>query len=301
MSLRSITLRNEMPGTVHQVRLTPGQVVDAGTILVAMDVSVEEAELKALAAETALAETQLIRMERAAQSQATSAMEVDRARADRDIGRAQMARLEAIIARKTIRAPFRARIGLSDVHPGQYLNEGTVLTTLQGVDEAVHVDFTIPQQVATDLQAGDTVDVLAWSGQQAMPAEIIALDSRVDVATRSITVRARVAGAQSVPAPGASVRVRVPSGPSLKGVSILASAVRKGPAGDHVFVIAPDAEGKHRAQLRQIQAGSVLGDEVLILTGLVEGEKVAALGSFKLREGVAVAIASPAVAPTATD
>ena len=301
MALRSITLRNEMPGTVREVRLTPGKVVEAGTLLVAQDVSVEEAELQALAAETALAETQLDRMERAVQSQATSVMEVDRARADRDIGRAQMARLEAIIARKTIRAPFRARIGISDVHPGQYLNQGTELTTLQGVDEAAHVDFTIPQQVALGLKAGDTVEVLAGPSQTAVPAEITALDSRVDATTRSITVRAKVADAQSVPAPGASVRVRVPSGQALSGFRVPVSAVRKGPAGDHVFVIAPDPQGTPRAQLRQVQIGSVLGDSVLVLAGLSDGEKVAAQGSFKLREGVAVAVASNPLAATPTD
>ena len=63
--------------------------------------------------------------------------EVDQARAARDVAQAQVARTRAVIARKTIRAPFRARVGIADVHPGQYLNEGTQLTTLQGVDDAV--------------------------------------------------------------------------------------------------------------------------------------------------------------------
>src|SRR4029079_12022068 len=133
LALRSITLRNELPGTVRQVRLAPGQIVETGTVLVALDVSVEEAELKAQEAQAALAKTVLDRRMSLHQELATTQEEVDRAHADLDVALAQIARTKAIIARKVVRAPFRARIGISDVHPGQYLNEGTQLTTLQGV------------------------------------------------------------------------------------------------------------------------------------------------------------------------
>src|SRR5688572_3854341 len=131
LALRSITLRNEVPGTVHEVTLAPGQIVEAGTVLVALDVSVERAELRAQEAQAALAETLLARMERASEHRGASAMEVDRARAERDVARAQVERIKAVIARKTIRAPFRARVGLADVHQGQYLDAGALLTTLQ--------------------------------------------------------------------------------------------------------------------------------------------------------------------------
>ncbi len=293
VALRSITLRNEIAGTVREVMLAPGRVVEAGTLLVALDVSVEEAELKAQKAEAALAETLLGRMERALQSRATSQMEVDRARAELDVARAQISRIQAIIARKTSRAPFRARVGISDVHPGQYLNEGTLLTTLQGADTAAHVDFTIPQQVAQWLKEGDTVEVLRAPDESIVPAEIVALDARVDPTTRSTIVRARVAEARNMPPPGGSVRVRVPAGAPLTAVIIPVSALRKGPAGDHVFVIAPDQEARRRAHMRRVEIGAVLGDEVLVLSGLSVGEQVAAHGSFKLRENALVAVAQP--------
>ncbi len=138
LALRSITLRNELAGTVRRVKLTPGQIVDGGTVLVALDASVEEAELQAQEAQAALAETTLQRLENLRQHRATSEEEVDQARAARDVAVAQMARTRAVIAKKVIRAPFRARVGLSDVHRGQYLDEGTELTTLQGVADASH-------------------------------------------------------------------------------------------------------------------------------------------------------------------
>jgi membrane fusion protein (multidrug efflux system) len=292
LALRSITLRNELPGAVRQVMFRPGQVVDGGAVLVALDVSVEEAELKAQEAQAALAETSLARMQRASQNGAASALEVDRARAERDVALAQIARIKAIIARKTIRAPFRARVGLADVHPGQYLNEGTQLTTLQGVDDAAHVDFSVAQWVAAALRGGDRVDVFAVADAPPTAARIVAIDARIDPTTRNAMVRARIVRAANGPAPGSSVRIRVPVGPPRNAVVIPVSALRKGPGGDHVFVIAPDKDGKTRAEVRRVESGTMLDDEVVILAGLSAGEQVAASGSFKLRDAVPVAIAA---------
>jgi membrane fusion protein (multidrug efflux system) len=294
IALRSITVRNEMPGTVRYVHLTPGHVVDPGQVLVALDVSVEEAELKALEAQAELAQTQLLRMQRMTAQRAASEMELDQARAARDVASAQIARTKAIIARKTIRAPFRARIGISDVHPGQYLNEGTLLTTLQGVDDSAYVDFTVAQQVAAALHEGDRVDVFATGGASPTAAAIVAVDARVDPSTRNTMVRARIDDAAEAPAPGASVRVRVPVGSPRLAVVIPASALRKGPTGDHVFVLEQDEQGNTRAHVRQVEVGALAGDEVVIYAGLSPGEQVAASGSFKLREAALVALSTSA-------
>jgi membrane fusion protein (multidrug efflux system) len=291
LALRSITLRNELAGTVRDVRLMPGQIVEAGTVLVALDVSVEEAELKAQEAQAALAKTVLDRRQNLNHEMATTQEEVDRARADLDVARAQIARTKAIIARKTIRAPFRSRVGIADVHPGQYLNEGTLLTTLQGIDEAAHVDFTVAQHVAAELHEGESVEVFAGPSVPAA-AKIVALDSRIDPATRNAVVRARIDGA-GAPPPGSSVRVRVPVGGPHKAVAVPVSALRKGPQGDQVFVITED-DGRARAHVRHVESGAMFGDEVVIQAGLAAGEQVAASGSFKLREAALVSIAGAA-------
>ena len=151
-------------------------------------------------------------MQRMIKQRAASDMEVDTARAERDVALAQIARTKAVIDRKTIRAPFRARIGISDVHPGQYLNEGTLLTTLQGVDDSAYVDFSVAQQVAASLRAGDTVQVFTAATRADR-----GVDSRDRRARRSgdaqrDRARARFRGANSAPTPGASVRVQVPVG-----------------------------------------------------------------------------------------
>lgn len=295
---QSITLRNEVAGTVHFVRLEPGQLVNAGDVLVALDVSVESAELRAQEAQARLAQTSLERVDRMAARGAASAMELDNARAERDVAVAQVARTRAIIARKTIRAPFRARVGMSDVHLGQFLESGTQLTTLQGVDGAVHVDFDVSQSVAASLRHGGTVRVVAGTTAAEIPARVVAVDARVDPTTRNAVVRAELPQLPQLPAPGASVRVLIPIGPARDAVVVPVSALRKGPGGDHVFVIAAAKDGKTRAQLRLVKAGPVLGDDVVIVDGLAAGERVAASGSFKLRDAVLVAVVDPAASQT---
>lgn len=292
VATRSISVRNELPGTVRRVALSPGQIVEPGTVLVALDVAVEEADLRALQAQAQLAETQYSRMLRMATQRAASEMEVDSARAERDVALAQIARIEAVIERKTIRAPFRARVGISDVHPGQYLNEGTYLTTLQGVDDSAYVDFAVAQQVAASLRAGESVDLVAGAEARPVQASIVAVDARVDPATRNATVRAEIKDLSQAPAPGASVRVQVPVSEMRLAVTIPASALRKGPDGDLVFVVAEDRDGHTRANARRVLVETMAGDEVVIREGVTTGERVAASGSFKLRDAVLVAVQS---------
>lgn len=290
---RSIALRNEVAGTVRFVGLQPGQVVNAGAVLVALDVSVETAELRAQEAQARLAQTSLERVDRMAARGAASAMELDNARAERDVALAQVERTRALIARKTIRAPFRARIGMSDVHRGQFLESGTQLTTLQGVDGAVHVDFDVSQSVAAAMRRGELVRVISGATAAEIPARVVALDARVDPTTRNAVVRAELPDLALLPSPGSSVRVLVPVGPAREAVVVPVSALRKGPGGDHVFVIAAAKDGKTRAQLRLVTAGPVLGDEIVIVSGLAAGERVAASGSFKLRDAALIAVAEP--------
>jgi membrane fusion protein (multidrug efflux system) len=170
------------------------------------------------------------------------------------------------------------------------------LTTLQGIADEVHVDFSVAQSVASGIQLGSKVEVRTSQGQS-LSARVVAVDARVDPATRSATVRARLEGGKSGPAPGASVRVLVSVGESGQALMIPVSALRKGPDGDHVWVLAEDAGGALRAHERKVESGPVLGETVIIVAGLEPGERLAATGSFKLREGLRVQPADAATTP----
>lgn len=289
-ALRSITLRNELPGTVHAVHLETGKVVDAGALLVELDVAVEEAQLRALQAEASLAGTMLGRMERALESQGASAADVDRARAERDMAAANVQRLEALIDQKRLRAPFRARTGFVDLHVGQYLEPGTQITTLQGVDDAVHVDFAVTQDVATRLANGVEIDIVPAVGKQAVKAKIVAIDARVDQTTRSTWIRAELRGVDPLPQPGASVGVRVPVAAPREVTVVPVNALRRDPGGSSVFVLREEPNGQLRAHAQRVTSGTVLGDEVVVEDGLAPGTRVATTGSFKLYEGALVTL-----------
>jgi len=138
--------------------------------------------------------------------------------------------------------------------------------------------------------------VLAGSSGSEIVARVIAIDARVDRATRNALVRAELPNLATLPAPGSSVRVQVPVGASRTAVVVPVSALRKGPGGDHVFVLGPTKDGQTRAQLRLVKTGPVLGDEIVIVDGLASGERVAASGSFKLRDAALVAVADTAAA-----
>lgn len=295
-ALRSITLRNELPGTVRSVQLETGAIVAEGELLVELDVAVEEAQLAAQKAEARLAETMLGRMERALERQGASAADVDRARAERDMANANVARLEAIIEQKRLRAPFEARVGMVDLHVGQYLEPGTQITTLQGVSPSVHIDFNVTQDVAARLAVGGSIEVVVTKGAPTCIAEIVAIDARVDSMTRNTWIRAELRGAEQMPQPGASVRVRTPIAAPRKVPVVPVSALRRGPGGSSVFVLLPDDAGQLRAYARRVTSGAMLGDVVVIEEGLEVGELIAAAGSFKLQEGMLVAVTNQAAA-----
>jgi membrane fusion protein, multidrug efflux system len=285
-ALRSITLRNELPGTVRAVTLLTGQRVEAGQVLVELDVSVEQAEQKAMQAEAALAATMLARMERAQKDQGASEADVDRARAQRDMAAANVARLDAVIERKRLKAPFAAKVGLVDLHVGQYLDPGAEITTLQGIDDAVHVEFKLPQEAAARLVAGSSAEITF--GGRKLAAKIVDADARIEATTRNTTIRARLEGEGPLPLPGAAVRVEVPVEAAHEVLVVPVSALRRSPAGDSVWVVANGKGDKLRATERRVRAGALLGDEVILLEGVAVGERVATAGSFKLRENVIV-------------
>ena len=287
MALRSIVLQNEIAGTVKEVHLIPGSIVERGDLLIAFDISIETAEMKAQRANLTLAESQLQRFERMEESKAASEIEVEQARAERDIIKAQMERTQAVIERKTLVAPFKAKVGLQDVHTGQYLNAGTEITYLQGVDDAIHVDFRVDQLLTKHLSVGETLAIRTAEGEETFLGEILALDSRVDILTRSTWARLLIADGESL-TPGASVVVHVPTESTRNVVAIPASALRRSSLGDHVYVVVADETGAMRAQMRPVENALILNNEVLISAGLTEGEQVATSGSFKLYEGVLV-------------
>lgn len=321
IAIRSVAVRNELAGVVREVGYQSGDIVEEGQVLLRQDETSDQADLEAVRAsvrvaeasvtqarsEIELAKTELERLI-GVPSGAIAAVEIDRARntletAKADLGRwvaevdqanARVAQIEARIAKLTIRAPFRARAGLRTVHEGQYLAEGADVVTLQEVTEKIYLDFAVPQEYAARVVPGTIVMANGeLLGPEPAPIEVVASDATVNNQTRNLRVRAIVNNPGGLLVPGMFVQVEVPIDSPQRFVVVPTTAVRRAAYANSVFVIAPDESGTVRAHQRYVSLGQTVGEDVIVLDGLKPGEKIAAAGSFKLRDGVAVMVAPP--------
>ncbi len=289
VATRSVTLSNELAGSIAAVGFRPGDQVNAGQILVMLDTSEEQALLAAARASAEIARLELSRNQKLIRSGAAAEEARDQAKARHDAAVAQVNRLLAVIEKKTLRAPFDATTSLHVLEVGQYLDKGSVIARLIGVSDSVWIDFTLPQQQAT-VQVGERVLVSAPGGVGKFNADVIARDAFVNDRSRNVSLRALVEGRSDL-LPGSLVTVEVPMAGDRLATLVPVTAVRRNSFGASVFVLQPAEEGArapYRAELRTVTLGPQRGNLLIIASGLTPGERVATDGAFKLRDGVLV-------------
>ena len=293
----SVDLSNELPGRIEKVGFEPGAKVTKGQLLVQFEIAEELAQRDAAMANTKIAELLLERNTTLAKTGVASAEALDNAKAQFNAASARVAALDATIAKKTLLAPFDASTGLHELKMGQYLAAGNVITRLVGTDTKIWVDFSLPQQQAS-LAVGDSMSLMGYPESGAV---VIARDSWVDSQSRNVRYRAE-ANASDGLLPGSFVRVSVPIGAISRLIQVPASAVRYDAMGANVYVLNPSEEGAdapERASRRTVELGAENDQKILVLSGLNAGERVAANGSFKLRENILVnAVVTDAVLQT---
>jgi membrane fusion protein (multidrug efflux system) len=292
LAARSITLSNEIAGTVSAVYFEPGMVVDQGQVLVELDTSVERAQREAAKARLTIAKTVFDRIREAAQTRAVTPSELDEATAQLSQANAEVDELNAIIERKTLKAPFRCRVGLSDTHEGQFLPSGTLITSLQSIDDFVYVDFMIPQSASDAVHVGQPVQLVFQD--QPLSAEVSALDAQADRQSRNRMARAILRDHPDYLVPGESVKVIIEYGPEQMAAAVPVEALQSAPMQTFVYVVSPDPDGSPRAHERPVAAGPTIDDWLVVLSGISAGESVATDGSFKLREGALINPLTPA-------
>lgn len=280
---QSLHLRSELVGIVESITMVSGSIAEPNDVLVQFDASVEKALLAGAEASKKIADSTYRRTLQAAKANASTQLELEQSEAAVALANAEVDRLNAIIRKKTLRAPFRARVGLFDVHPGQYLQEGAEIAMLQGIDDFVNVDFSMPQQVADELRLRDKISLN--TGTKVILAEITAIDSQADRLTRGVKARARVDTPPDSMQPNDSVRVEMEYGAPIHGVLVPSSALRRSPSGAFVFVVETGENSQSRAHQQEVFPGRTVGDDVVVLKGLSEGQRIVADGSFKVREG----------------
>ncbi|MGC4000453.1 MAG: efflux RND transporter periplasmic adaptor subunit [Anaeromyxobacter sp.] len=319
-AVRGVTLGSEVAGIVKDISFESGSAVHKGAVLVRLDSSAEEAQLDAARADATLAKVNLDRAKQLREANTNSQADLDAAEARAKAAAAQVAQLEAMIAKKVIRAPFDGKISIRQVELGQVLSSGTPVASLLSVSP-IYADFWLPQQALADLKAGQKVRLRTdaypdanWDG------EVSTVNPEVNAQTRNVLVRATIPNADGRLRPGMYANVEIVSSTIRDVMVVPATSVLYAPFGDSVFTIEtkqeeaknvpgqPPEPPKGALVARQVfvRLGERRGDFVEVLSGVKPGQKVVSAGAFKLKNGVAVAVndtapLKPSLTPAASD
>lgn len=299
-AVNQVTLSAEVAGRVAALSFKPGQRVKAGTVLVQLDDSVEQADLTAARAAAAFAQQQLERASELAATGATSREILQQRQAERDQAAAQVQQLEARIRQKRIRAPFDGELGLRRIDLGQYLEPGEAVVTLSALDR-LYANFDVPQQELSRIRVGQPVQVrIDTAGAELIQATISAIEPQVGRDTRNATIQAEVVNRGRMLQPGMYVTVSVMLPPDPDALTLPVSAVMTSPSGDAAVLVrglSPERIGK--AEIARIVVGRRIGDHVVIARGLGPGDVVVTEGQLRVRPGAELRVVDkPAAAGT---
>jgi membrane fusion protein (multidrug efflux system) len=299
--LRSVTVSNEVPGTISKIRFESGQIVREGQVLVELDAEVERAQLASAGARRDLADRTLKRSKVLAGGNAISPSQLDEVDAQLKSATTDAEALRAQVERKIIRAPFRGRLGIRAVNVGQYLTPGTMITTLDSMG-GTFVDFSLPQEELATVKVGLPVRVTMEGTQERLTGTISAIEPTIDATTRNVKIRAAIPEPANQPRPGMFVNVQVIQKAQQAVVAIPVTGLLHAPYGDSVFVVedkpagspgmatAPDGRPVKIARQQFVRTGAARGDFVAITKGVTAGQRVVTAGAFKLRNSSPVVV-----------
>jgi len=294
-AVQGATVSAELAGTVAEVKFENGGIAKKGDVLMRLDASSEEAQLKSSEADLDLARSDLARARDLAGRNVVSKAELDAAESKFKQKEGVVNNMRSMISKKEVLAPFDGQLGIRQVNVGQMITAGQQVVSLQALDP-LYVDFALPQQDLPQLSAGLEVrvrtDVVAGRD---FPGKLTALNSSVDPVTRNVTVQATIENKDHALRPGMFAKIDVLLPDKQKTLVVPGTAVSYAPYGDSVFVIEKKKDektGKESQVLRQqfVRVGEARGDFVSITKGLEPGQEIVSTGVFKLRNGIPVVI-----------
>jgi len=223
-------------------------------------------------------------------SQAT----VDNDEADLKSKQAQVEQQKALVEKKSISAPFAGKLGITLVNPGQYLNAGDKVVSLQSLNP-IYIDFTLPQQYVSRIQLDQVVTLHADAFPNTrFTGKVAAIDPKIDPATRNVQIEALIENPKAELLPGMFANVDLETGQVESKLTVPQTAISFNPYGATLYLVeeTPTKEGKTQLTAKQafVNTGESRGDQVEILSGLKEGDTVITSGQLKLKNGSAVAI-----------
>jgi membrane fusion protein (multidrug efflux system) len=294
-AVQGAVVSSELGGVVSQIAFENGGTAKKGDLLLQLDASAEEAQLKSAEADLQLARSDLERSRELVGRKVISKAEIDAAESKFKQKEGGVEQMRSMIAKKTVRAPFDGQLGIRQVNVGQMINSGQQVVQLTSLD-SLFADFALPQQYLGQLTPGLEVHVTtdALPGH-VFPGKVTAINSMVDSSTRNITLQATLENPDHALRPGMFAKAEVTLPEKHKALVVPGSAISYAPFGDSVFVIEKKKDektGKESQVIRQqfVRVGEARGDLVAITQGLKAGETIVSTGVFKLRNGMTVTI-----------
>ena len=301
-AVHQVNVTPDVAGRVTDIMFTAGASVKAGTPLVQLFDAPEQGDLASFKAQATVAQLSLDRAKQLASRQFGPQATVDQAQAAFDQATAGIAKTEAIISQKLVRAPFNGELGVRHVEVGQFLTAGTQIVTLTDLS-TLYANFTVPEKGSAALKVGQTVRVAvdAYPGQT-FEGKINAIEPQIAADTRNIRVQATIENPDHILKPGMFTTTTVVLPDKAAVVTVPETAVDYTLYGDSVFLITEKEEnGKTNltAVRTFVRTGNRVNGRAEILSGLKVDDRVVAVGQLKLQSGAPVSISTdpPPVVP----
>src|SRR6266404_7626812 len=300
-AVHQVNVTTDVSGRITDIMFTAGASVKAGSPLVQLFDAPDRGDLESYKAQATVAQLSLDRAKQLAARQFGPQATVDQAQASYDQANAGIAKTEAIISQKLVRAPFDGEFGVRHVEVGQYLTAGTQIVTLTDLS-TLYANFTLTEKDSGQLKVGQTVRVAvdAYPGRT-FEGKINAIEPQIATDTRNIRVQATLENPEHILKPGmfATTTVVLPEKPPV--VTVPETAVDYTLYGDSVFLItekkADDGKTGLAAVRTFVQTGNRTSGRAEILKGLNPGDRVVAVGQLKLQSGAAVTISTDPLPP----
>jgi multidrug efflux system membrane fusion protein len=295
-AVHQVNVTSDVSGRITEILFTAGTEVKAGSPLIQLFDAPEQADLASFKAQATVAQLSLDRAKQLASRQFGPQATVDSTQAAFDQANAGIARTQAVISQKLVRAPFDGELGVRKVEVGQFLTAGTQIVTLTDLS-MLYLNFTVTEKDSGNLKVGQTVRILvdAYPGRT-FEGKITTIEPQIAAETRNIRVQATIENPDKILKPGmfATTTVVLPDKPPV--VTVPETAVDYTLYGDSVYVITEKKEDDGKTSLTVVRTfvrtGNRIDGRAEILNGLKDGDRVVAVGQLKLQSGAAVTIST---------
>jgi membrane fusion protein, multidrug efflux system len=293
-AVHQVNVTSDVSGRITGIMFEAGSMVKAESPLVQLFDAPDQGDLASFKAQAVVGQLSLDRAKQLAAKQFGPQSTVDQAQAAYDQAVAGIAKTQALISQKLVRAPFDGELGVRHVEVGQYLTAGTTIVTLTDLS-MLYANFTVTEKQSAQLKVGHTVRVLVDAyPNRSFEGKITTVEPQISADTRNIHVQATIANPDLILKPGmfTTITVVLPDKPAV--VTVPETSVDYTLYGDSVFLLTDKQEDDGKTSLTAVRTfvrtGNRIGGRTEILSGVKPGDRVVAVGQLKLQSGAAVAI-----------